>query len=155
MLLESSQPETERSQWRKQTERQAGKTQTDKQMDRQTYTWKDYSYLVGALSPVNHKRSYQGWIQTSIYLLFIHSTSHDATSLFSQTIVSDYKQTQTSEADTCTETNSRSLPKNNSNTQTSKWTAKPSRRIGRQPKQNTHLQPKVQQYMPTARKWVS
>ena len=41
--------------------------------------------LVGALSPVNHevKWLYQGWKQTSIYRLVIHSTSHYTTSLFS------------------------------------------------------------------------
>ena len=33
-------------------------------------------YLVGTLSPVNHKGIYQGWKHTSVYLLVSHSTSH-------------------------------------------------------------------------------
>ena len=41
-----------------------------------------FSWLVGALSPANHKRLYQGWKQTSIYPLVIHSTSCYTTSLF-------------------------------------------------------------------------
>ena len=38
------------------------------------------SQLVGALSPVSHKGSHQGWTQTSIYLKVIHFTSHHTTS---------------------------------------------------------------------------
>ena len=38
------------------------------------------SSLVGALSPVNHKRFHHGWIQTSLYLQVIHFTSHHPTS---------------------------------------------------------------------------
>ena len=38
------------------------------------------SWLVGALSPVNHKGLHQGWIQTSLYLQVIHFTSHQTTS---------------------------------------------------------------------------
>ena len=34
------------------------------------------SYLVGALSPVNHTGLHQGWTQTSLYLLVIHFRSH-------------------------------------------------------------------------------
>ena len=37
-------------------------------------------YLVGALSPVNHKGLHQGWTQTSLYLQVIHFTSHHTTS---------------------------------------------------------------------------
>ena len=38
------------------------------------------SWLVGALSRVNHKGLHQGWTQTSLYLLVIHFTSHHTTS---------------------------------------------------------------------------
>ena len=38
--------------------------------------------LHGASSPVNHKRLYQRWKQTSIYLPVNHSTSHYNTSIF-------------------------------------------------------------------------
>ena len=40
------------------------------------------SYLVVALNPVSHKRLYQGWKQTSIHLLVIHSTNHYTTCFF-------------------------------------------------------------------------
>ena len=40
------------------------------------------SWLLGALSPVNHKGLHQGWKQASIYLLVIYSTSHYTASLF-------------------------------------------------------------------------
>ena len=40
------------------------------------------SWLVGPLSPVDHKGFHQGWTQTSLYLQFIYFTSHHTTSLF-------------------------------------------------------------------------
>ena len=63
------------------------------------------SWLVScALSPVNHKGLYQGWTQTSVYPLVIHSTSHYTTSLFfpnkrsnslNTSTISEYKPTKT------------------------------------------------------------
>ena len=51
----------------------------------------DFGHLVfGALSPVNHKGLYQGWKQTSVYLLVIHSTSHYTISLFLSNHNSNY-----------------------------------------------------------------
>ena len=45
------------------------------------HTTEEFSWLVDALSPVNHKGLHQGCTQTSIYLQVIHSTSHCTTSL--------------------------------------------------------------------------
>ena len=45
----------------------------------ETGEWSAYGsfrWLVGALSPVNHKGLHQGWTQTSLYLQIIHFTSH-------------------------------------------------------------------------------
>ena len=47
-----------------------------------TLTNNFFVWLVGALSPVNHKGLHQGWQQTLSYLHVIHSTSHYATSFF-------------------------------------------------------------------------
>ena len=44
------------------------------------YSEREVSYLVGALSPVNHKGLHQGETQTSLYLQVIHFTSHYTTS---------------------------------------------------------------------------
>ena len=40
------------------------------------------SYLVGALSPVNHKGLHQGWKQTSIHLLLITHKSDKTAKFF-------------------------------------------------------------------------
>ena len=40
------------------------------------------SWLVGALSPVSHKGLYQGWKQTSVYLLVIPHKGHPTSKFF-------------------------------------------------------------------------
>ena len=65
-------------------------------------------WLVGALSPVSHKGLFQGWKQTSVYLLVLHSTSHQTTSVLFSNHNSNYihnfgTQTQKNNS-TCFET---------------------------------------------------
>ena len=43
--------------------------------------------LVGAFSQVSHKELYQGWKQTSVYLLVIHSASHYTSHFLSEHIL--------------------------------------------------------------------
>ena len=48
------------------------------------------SNLADALSPTDHKGLYQGWKQTSIHLLVIHSTNRHTTSFFFSNHNSNY-----------------------------------------------------------------